>query len=440
MRSKRPLTLLFFGLVLFDANSARSDVALPYTARTHSYSGWSTAATGDIRSVGMGGATAGLGDTELAATLNPAGLAMALDNADLNYSSNDIRDGNLQSLDTPISLATFGIAMSQYPWGFGIAYGSTYREENTYLIPAMPTVTDKLTIQLKELRLSVARLLIQSRLSLGASLNLALAEESIGASSNYSAGINVTLGAMYQLEDRVLLGVSYQPGMRLAPGSNLYNRNTSSVASPIQGYYQPLQIPNQWIFGVGWIPNRFIRGDFTLGVIGTTQETALLRDDNVLVGEHRTLQPKLGVAYVFADFKNTQATFFSGTYLECTRIEGEFNRMHATLGVEVKFWMVTAGYGVDQAIQYQNHLVSIGLDLFEIMEKGNLIPKSWHSDFRGWWPNPMGLSDEGLARPIVKNWRPQGPDMNPVQVGLDLPDKIKKEYKVLTEPTSDKMP
>lgn len=419
---------------------AKSDIPLPYLNRTHSYSGWSTAATGDIRSVGMGGAMAGLGDTELAATLNPAGLAMALDNGDFNYSSNQIRDGYLQSMDTPVGLSTFGIAMTQFPWGFGIAYGSTYREENTYLIPTQPAVLEGLTIQLKELRLSVARLMIQNRLTLGASLNFALAEETIGTSSNFSGGINVTLGAMYQLEDRFLLGVSYQPGMRFSPGSNLYNKNTStsggSDTPAITGFYQPMEIPNQWVFGVGWIPNRLIRGDFTVGIIGSTQQTALLRDDQVLVGENRTVQPKLGVAYVFGDFKNTQATVFSGTYLECTRVAGEYNRVHGTLGIEVKFWMLTAGYGVDQAVGYQNHLVSIGMDLFELMEKGNLIPKNWHPNYKGWFPDPITLSDEGLARPLVKNWRPQGPDMNPVQVGLDLPARIKKEYQVLTTPES----
>ena len=61
---------------------------LPYTVRTQPYNAWPTTVRGDIRTVGMAGASVGLGDTFIASTANPAGPAMTLQGADLSYTSN----------------------------------------------------------------------------------------------------------------------------------------------------------------------------------------------------------------------------------------------------------------------------------------------------------------------------------------------------------------
>ena len=133
-------------------------------------------------------------------------------------------------------------------------------------------------------------------------------------------------------------------------------------------------------------------------------------------------------------------TVFGGSYYENTRIQGESSRLHGTGGIEGKFWFVTTGYGIDLSSNYQNHLFSIGIDVFKGMEMLKLIPRAWHAPRGGWFPNPFYLSDEGLARPLVKDWHPQGPDMNPIKIGLNIPHQINEEIKKFTKPKPSKKP
>jgi hypothetical protein len=175
---------------------------------------------------------------------------------------------------------------------------------------------------------------------------------------------------------------------------------------------------------LGYIPNRFFRADFDLSYIGSTPSAALIRDQTITVGQNPVLEPKLGVAYVFADYKELGATAFLGTYYETAREEGNASRIHLTSGVEVKPWVVTVGWGVDTSALYLNYLFSLGVDVFKIMEKLDLIPTGWHPARQGFLPNPFHESELGLPRPLQKNWKPRGPDMNPIDIALELPKKI----------------
>src|SRR3954465_6490571 len=115
-------------LVTANLHSARALDLLPYSTRTHTYSAWSTAARGDLRTVGMSGATVGLADTFIAALDNPAGLAMTLNGIDANFTTNFVYDGNIQSFDKSKGFYDFGIASDSYPWGFSIGLVSNAHE------------------------------------------------------------------------------------------------------------------------------------------------------------------------------------------------------------------------------------------------------------------------------------------------------------------------
>src|SRR5690606_250904 len=70
---------------------------LPYGTRTRPYSGYLEGATGDVQTIGMAGATVGLGDTLVGALDNPAGLALTLDSTGALYSQNSISDKTIQN-------------------------------------------------------------------------------------------------------------------------------------------------------------------------------------------------------------------------------------------------------------------------------------------------------------------------------------------------------
>lgn len=407
------------------ASQAARAVDLPYTARTRPYSGFGTTVRGDIRTVGMAGAMVGLADTFIASTLNPAGLAMTLKEADSNFASNTIHDGNLQSFESPVTVNNVGAAVAPYPWGISLGYTSPFREGQEYAISGNPT---RLGVTTRDLRAGVARTLFDNRLALGMTMNFGQAELELQSPTTPQPGmayhayaLGATLGALYQLPNRLLLGASYSLPMHFAVDG------ASEPTPDLPGFYEPVYTPEILAIGMGWIPNRYFRADFSTILIGRTPETALLGDQSRRVGEFRTLQPRVGAAYVFADYKELQGTLFGGAYYETPRLSELPGRAHLTAGVELKPWIVTLGWGIDTAREYRNYLVSVGVDLIKVMQKLELVPRGSGVAQNRFFPRPSQLSDEGLARPLVRNWRPGGPPVDAIRAGLELPSKIQQK-------------
>jgi len=405
---------------------------LPYSTRLHDYNGLSSFALGDIRTVGMAGATIGLGDTFLAASDNPAGLAMTLKIGDSNFANNTIHDGHTQNFEDPIPTNSIGAAVGIYPWGFSLGYVTSSREDAPYVLNGFtnPVVV---TTTARELRLGVAHLFFENQLSLGLSLNIGQSEEEIQASPNFpdqvvhSGMVGATLGGLYQLGDHFLLGGAYTLPLR-------YNINTASnPSSGINSFFQDLESPYRVSAGLGWIPNRFFRTDFSIFLVGTNSNSALLSNDSVLVGQSISIQPRYGAAYVFADFLNFRATTFAGLYYETSRIAQVSDRPHLTSGVEGKLAFVTAGIGSDFARDYQNVIVSVGVDIFDVMGRLELIPHPNYAIHGGWFPNFNMESDDGLPRALVKNWNPDSKAINPLQVALDMPKKVADQITALIQ-------
>jgi hypothetical protein len=369
----------------------------------------------------MAGATVGLGDTFLASVSNPAGLAMTLNVGDTNITRATVNDGNIQPYDQALSIPTsLGAALNFYPWGFSLGM-VTIGKEGT---------SDQSHVGSHEFRIGAARLLFDKRLALGASINIGVGEEELGYNGQdedrHAAALGATLGAMYQLPLHMLLGASYSTPMHYA-----IDTAPSSLTPAAAGFFQPLDTPSRWELGVGWIPNRFIRGAIQVSLIGTTPGAALLSNDTSLVGNSLVPEARFGLAYIFWDIPNFQATAFTGTYEEFSRIDGAPNRLHGTVGMEIKAWIFTAGIGLDRAATFKNFSYSIGADLGVILQKLNLMPTPKHPQYEGFLPSPFNCSDDGLARPLVKHWKPQGPQIDPIKVVKDLPENAAKESKRL---------
>ena len=427
-------TLISFGIygcaLLWGLTAAWATDLLPYAVRTHPYNGFSTTAAGDIRTVGMSEASVGLADTFLAAANNPAGLAMTLNIGDTSLTKNNVHDGFVQNYDEVISTSFLGAALSAYPWGFSLGIVPMGQEGQSYFLPLSVSAPfagqpADLSDRSREYRLAVSRVFFDDHLSLGVSLNFGIAEEEISATQfgfdddRHSFALGATLGGFYQLPDRFLLGVSYTLPMH-------YDFDTSTSAA-LPGFFQPMDVPTRLTFALGWIPSRFVRGAFGVTWIGKTDGAALLSNDLTPVGGSVTLQPKAGLAYVFMDYRNFQGTLFGGAYFETARIAGTYDRIHKTAGVEAKAWVFTAGLGLDTADQYKNFIYSVGIDLGGVLQYLYLVPRPSHPAYKGMFSTPFANSDEGLARPLVKNWRPHGPDMDPIKIIENLPEKASKE-------------
>ena len=412
-------------LLLFIATNSYADI-LPYTVRTRPYSGFETGVRGDTRTVGMSGATLGLGDTFIAATDNPGAMAMTMGLGDDNFAHTHIYDAHVQAPAVAMDTNNVGLALNYYPWTFSFGYLSPYREANTYDLAAAPGRPALINSTVQELRFAVSHVTANNRFSFGLSLNVAQAETAIGFSdqtfaslSNHTYDLGLTVGASYQLPYRLILGTAVTSGMNFSGADNL------NPMATIPGLFQPVITPWRGGVGLGWIPNRFFRADFSTFLIGTTTGAALLKDDTILVGQNVTVQPRLGAAYVFCDFKNLTGTVFFGSYYEVSRIENASSRFHKTIGTEVKPWIFTVGFGSDIASDYRDTFFSVNVDLFKVLEQLSLIPvnKPPHD---GFLPNPFFQSDLGLSRPLVRHWVPDPNAIDPVKTGLAIPAKIEE--------------
>ncbi|MGE0614570.1 MAG: hypothetical protein AB7P04_02930 [Bacteriovoracia bacterium] len=428
------------GVVLTAQGGAHAADPISYATRSHPYSGWGNTIRGDIRSIGMAGATFGLADTFIGSLENPAGLAMTLPNSGLQASGNLLYDGNVQNYDESVSSSILIAGINAYPAGFSFSYWTPNREGQPYTLTTGETIQP--AVSASEFRLSAARTLAQDRFALGISLVLGKGNRTLvypdrgnieSSATDYRLG--VVIGALYQFPRRWLLGLTYASAM------TYQSSNRTDLTHGIDQFYQDILVPHRVGIGAGWIPNRFFRFGFGFAVTGPISGATLLRDDQTPVGDGVTVQPRLGAHYLFVDYAEFNAALSLGSYLEPSRVAGARTRVHGTVGIEINPWIFNLGWALDKSTRYSNYIFSVGLDVIKAMTKLDLVPEAWKPSHAGFFPSPSRLSETGLPRPLVRNWdeRMNAPDI--IQVSKELPKKLEEKFNDLLgdeKPEADK--
>lgn len=412
--------VLFPGLFLFLNSSI--GLELPYTQRTRSYLGFSTAIRGDLRTVGMSGATLGLADNLVGTIDNPAGLAMTLGGTTAQITTTSVSDGYVQDFSQSISTTSFGIASSLYRWGLSFSIWNPYAEGQSYTLNGE---TLKPTLDLVEYRFGVAYVLPNHRWSFGVNVGVGVVDRTLqrlsGTSSTTSTAVVGSIGIQHQLPRRWILGLSYH-----FPS----NYKDALATDPTQGvtqFHQAVHRPSRLGVGVGWIPSRTFQFGVTLYAIAPVSGAAPLRNTSISTGASLTLQPRLGVSYMYADYKEYEGGVMLGSYLEPSTIDSTADRVHLTTGITAEPWIFDFGIAYDTAKQYENFIVTAGIDFIKVLSKLDLIPTPYRPQSAGFLPAPDAFTDEGLPRPLVKEWKDRGPPVNIIEVGKQLPAKIEEK-------------
>lgn len=410
-------------IYIIGINTSVAATTLPYTTRTRDFSGWTPASRGDITTIGMSGATVASPSSISAAEVNSAGLAMTSASLSAQINSVRINDERIQKNGEGITSKQVGLALAPNPWGFGFAYYSPMREGGTY---SFSNTNRALTTEvgLEEYRFILAHTYFQSRLSVGGSFRIIHATREIGAVDYNKTGISYNLGVLYRLEDRIILGASYSPSISIESGED----NPTQIDMP--GFNRAVKMPSQLAVGVSWIPNRFFKAGFGLHRTGTTENTALLADETKITGSQVTVEPRLGANYVFADFKNINANFALGGYYETSRILGEADRMHATIGLEVNPYIFFSGIGFDLSKDYRNFMVFVGLNVIGTLRTFEIIPKDPVPPANQFFPEPFKAVPDGLPEGLIKGEQTtfKQPSMGDVtKIVTDIPKKISEK-------------
>jgi hypothetical protein len=263
------------------------------------------------------------------------------------------------------------------------------------------------------------------RVSLGASLRWVFGDRTLSTTQSpevtyTSNGWAFAAGTQVQLKNRWLVGTSFRSGVTL-PGS------TTLTTLDFPGFFSPaIHVTPRATLGTGWVPNRFFQFGAEVALLFPTgADTRTLADSARRFAQDLALQPRIGAEYQFADTREFRATFALGNYVELSRGDGLPIRPHVTAGFEFHPWVLVFAAGIDVAHKYQNAVISTGVDVGLLFEKLDLIPKTPRPPRGGWFPKFNYLSDEGLARPLVKEWKEvKGPDI--IEVGKSLPGKIEE--------------
>lgn len=409
---------------------ARAESLLPYSVRTRGYSAWDSTVRGDLRTIGMAGAMVGLADSRIGAVDNPAGLGMTIDSTGLQISGSRVRDGYVQAFAEPIETQAVMATWGCYPWGLSFTAWSPQSEGDAYRLTA-PSGTEsfnRLNNSTREYRLSGSRVLLDDRLSLGLTLILGQNRQEIrpeggaGGDARSAWAVGAGAGALYQLPNRVLIGASYTPPLRYAMDTA---SSPAATELGLPGFFQAAYSPFRLGLGAGWIPNRFFRLGAALYVIGSVPDTALLSNEGRKVGDSVSAQPRVGFSYLAVEYKELTVEVSAGGYVEGMRVVDVPARIHGTVGLEINPWIFSFGWGLDHSRFYRNYIVSAGIDVAKVLRKLNLIPPEKRHPFVGLLPNPLHLSDEGLPRALVRNWKPDAPAPNVIDVGLEMPGKVR---------------
>ncbi len=375
----------------------------------------------------------GLADNYVGVIDNPAGLAMAADSNGIQFSGNIIQDGFVQPYLSMVSSNNYSVMATPYPWGFGFSAWSPQEEGNRFRFGSLAGDQIDLNLKIWEYRWAAARTFFDNRLSLGGAVVLSQARESmsfpdepVATGANhftkdaYTAGFS--LGAMLQLPKRWLLGVNYSSPLR---------QSFEAADQPgrgVENFFQPVQTPQRVAFGAAWVPNRAFRAAVGLYFMGSMDSTALLTDDGRTAGARWTAQPRAGLAYTVADFKYYKAYLHFGSYFESSRTAGFGDRTHFTGALDLNLWFFNIGWGVDKAREYRNFIYTAGIDIGRFLRAFDLIPPEKRPPQQGFFPDPFYFSDAGLPRPMVKEWNSEEHNPNVIDLGLQLPGRLKEKF------------
>ncbi len=140
-----------------------------------------------------------------------------------------------------------------------------------------------------------------------------------------------------------------------------------------------------------------------------------------------SLQPRFGLSYLGIDCKELKLELELGTYVEFTRIDNIAPRWHGTIGIELKPWVLNLGWGLDQARDYQNFIVTFGVDVGAVLRKLDIFPQERQFPRGGLLPNPFRISEVGLSHSLV----PGSEEIfgkPAIQVGLEAPERLRNLF------------
>lgn len=325
---------------------------------------------GTTRVLAMGGAAVGLSDDAGAVLYNPAGLSMSRWIFDLAGTTNRVVnrevdfDGDTQLDGLPYDFVFSSLGLRLGPLGIGGGYSQPYNLDFSSNFVANG-VTKLLKIESRDLAISWR---FWESLSFGMTghqekVVLGYKDEAMALDLESQAeAFYLTFGFRYNNDRKIGLGVTYSPERR-------YNLDESldTQITPSAEWFHDVVVPAKLVLGgsvkltgrLMWVGDVDIyypvKKAFYVGGSSTDPSDQVESDQKVVIHG--------GFEYQVINNKNIAFVWRGGGYQEPPRLNFSKNRLHYTMGVEVRLGFITLSAAYDQAPDFSNIAQTLGLSL-----------------------------------------------------------------------------
>lgn len=356
-------------------------VALSTTICLHShakyyYGTYSHAPQGSARALGLGGAYTGLSDDAAGVIYNPAGLALGnfhfdvgkTDNFTFNKETDINNDGILDGVPFQYQFNSFALKLGSL--AMAIAISTPYQANMIGTFGSFQTAQIQILSQDLILAYQLASSISLGVLARSETLKESYFQVGSPAIETSSKASSYILGFSYRPEKTLGFGISYTPKTVIDIDTNINQKISSGFTDPTSGWFQGIVFPQKITLGGFYGGSENIVYIADLDFITAPENTVYVKSPFTTSAntftqiKTYTFQiPHGGIEFTLLKDDKKKFIWRVGGYREPARVVGADDRLHVTMGVEVRMGPIVASASMDETNGFSNSSQAISLTI-----------------------------------------------------------------------------
>jgi hypothetical protein len=349
-----------------------------FAAGVQYYGAYSHAPQGSPRAMGMGGAYTGISDDASSLIYNPSGLALSsqyfdvgsTNNTTLNREADSTGDDQLDGIPFRFQFQSFVGRIGNLAFGIGqnIPYNAEIFSPNSIYDKAKLSISSLdglIALKLSE-GLALGFVSRQSTVYMNYESFNKVVESSVKATS-------YTFGLSYQPQRQMGFGISYNPSQMFAVDTDLNTQAGFFNNSNSTAWFKSVATPQKTTFGGFFMANDRLTYAADLDFIKPVENSYAVEspfEGNQYINQEiktQTVQiPHGGIEYVLIREPKRSVTWRLGGYREPARIVGSYDRIHFTMGMEVRIGPLVVNAAMDESSNFTNSCQSLSFVLGDL--------------------------------------------------------------------------
>lgn len=362
--------------LLFFITLGSSQLCFSQVAAKQYYGAYSHTPQGSTRAMGIGGAYTGLSDDAAGIIYNPAGLPFGDWTFDMGSTLNlninkevDI-DNDKKEDGVPLSFQFLSAAAHFGPFAFAAGRSSPFSAD------IYGTSWDD---SRAALRITNSDFLFASKIGSSLALGLTLHQSTLYSDyksyqytwTNEVKGTNYTAGLSYRPERNLGFGISYTPMQKFEVDQNINQNIGWSSSNQEYGWFKGVVTPERYTLGGFFKASDRLTYAADLDIIKPVENSIFVVNpfSNWSFGAGEEIKTQLvqiphgGIEYKVVNEKKRGFIWRAGGYREPARSASSHDRLHFTMGVELRLGPIAISSSMDECAGFTNSSQSAGLVL-----------------------------------------------------------------------------